>query len=161
MSATSPIADRFAGKYRVDESGCWIWIGKTDRTKMNYGRIYSGPAEKRWLKAHRASYEIHCGEVPDGMYVLHKCDRPQCVNPDHLFLGSHADNMKDMASKGRGKSSGYKGADLPQAKLTEAAVLDIMRKEKRQREYAEQYGIHQVTVSDIWTGKSWAHLKSA
>jgi predicted XRE-type DNA-binding protein len=158
MPATRPIAARFAEKYRVDDAGCWIWVGKSDRTKMNYGKIHEGPGSRRWLKAHRVSYELHCGEIPEGMQVMHKCDRPLCVNPAHLSLGTHADNMKDMAAKRRGKSGGAKGEELPQSKLTEDAVRDIKRKALRQREYAEKYGIHQVTVSDIWTGKSWSHV---
>ncbi len=91
-----PIAERFESKVeRIPESGCWIWTGAgSDR----YGHFKFG---KRLSLAHRASYAMFVGPVPDGMEVCHKCDIGWCVNPTHLFLGTHTENMQDAVRKGR------------------------------------------------------------
>jgi hypothetical protein len=80
----------------MDDRGCWEWDAMRDR--KGYGILMSGP--KR-LRAHRISYEIHFGPIPDGLFILHRCDNPPCVNPAHLFLGTLADNNRDKTAKGR------------------------------------------------------------
>lgn len=85
---------------RVSESGCWLWLGKMD--SGGYGVIRKGPAkEQRSYRAHRLFYEEYVGPIPEGLWVLHRCDVRCCVNPNHLFLGTRADNMNDMYAKGR------------------------------------------------------------
>jgi hypothetical protein len=81
--------------------GCWEWTGKRD--KNGYGRVYLGGGReaRREGFAHRVSYTIHFGPIPDGLDVLHHCDAPRCVRPDHFFLGTQTDNMRDMDAKGR------------------------------------------------------------
>lgn len=96
-----PLPDRFWTKVRKTES-CWIWVGS--KSRKGYGRIGTEKFASAKL-AHRVSWEIHRGEIPTGALVLHHCDNPSCVRPDHLFLGSGADNNADMARKGRGTKS--------------------------------------------------------
>lgn len=97
MSAT--VLARFEQRYvTVPEAGCWLWIGRAK--PKGYGRI--GIGRNKQFAAHRVSWELFRGEIPAGMCVCHKCDTPSCVNPDHLFLGTHADNAGDRQRKGRG-----------------------------------------------------------
>lgn len=82
-------------------SECWLWTGGIKSKEHPYGKMFVG---KKYQRAHRISWELHNGSIPEGMHVLHKCDNPRCVRPDHLFLGNHAQNMEDMISKGRKKA---------------------------------------------------------
>lgn len=88
--------DRFLKSISSDASGCWLW--SANGVAKGYGQL---SFRKRKILAHRISYELHKGEIPSGMLVLHKCDVPACVNPSHLFIGTHADNIHDCMSKGR------------------------------------------------------------
>lgn len=113
-NARRNIEERFWEKVNKDgpthpncEAQCWVWAGSLN-TK-GYGLISSNGGN---IVTHRISYELHNGSIPDGLLVLHRCDRPSCVNPNHLFLGTHQDNMDDMAAKGRstrGKPAWNKG----------------------------------------------------
>lgn len=92
-----PLIKRFNEKYKIMPNNCWHWTAHLGH--FGYGKIYN---DKKASYAHRVSWELHNGEIPEGMSVLHKCDNPQCVNPDHLFLGKQGDNVSDMLNKGRG-----------------------------------------------------------
>lgn len=94
---TMSLEDRFWNKVdKETESGCWEWVGST---RNGYGCIRPIGVTKY---SHRVSWELHNGPIPDGLWVLHKCDNRKCVNPDHLFLGTNQDNVNDKMSKGRG-----------------------------------------------------------
>lgn len=133
-------------------SGCWLWLGYCD--KNGYGGF--GYNWKMRI-AHRFSYEAFCGPITNGLHVLHKCDTPSCVNPDHLFLGTELDNARDKHAKGRQRY--FRGTERPDAILTEQQVLEIRNSKVRpQTALAEKYGISQTLVSKIQRRERWKHL---
>lgn len=96
-----PLPERLRRHYRVDPStGCWVWTGRVRTLGYGVMRI-----EGRDTAAHRVSYEIHVGPIPAGLFICHRCDRPPCVNPAHLFAGTPKDNHHDMMTKGRWRNS--------------------------------------------------------
>lgn len=151
------LKQRFFEKVSVkSKSECWPWVANT--SPKGYGMIGSG---KTKVGAHRVSWEIHKGSIPDGLQVLHKCDNPPCVNPRHLFLGTHGDNMRDMVEKHRNKD--VKGEKNPMSKLNGCEVLKIRRRRKKfgetLRSLATDFGISKSNVSFIVRNESWTNLK--
>lgn len=151
-SRTIPLADRFWPK--VDKRGsdeCWPWRGA--KSKSGYGIVRVGGKRRR---VHRLAYAFVNGPIPEGMHVLHRCDNPPCCNPNHLFLGTHAENMADMAKKGRQR--GPKGENHHKAKLTTADVRTIREWYPAgwtQRNLAAAFGVSQTIIGrivrrDIW-----------
>ncbi len=104
--------------------------------------------------SHRVSWELTNGPIPKGICVLHKCDNPLCVNPSHLFLGTYADNMKDMTIKGRQA----RGTSIYTHKLTEENVLHIRSLELPMKDIAEMYKVHRTTISRIRSRKTWRYI---
>lgn len=135
-------------------SGCWEW-----RRVNNRGRGIFCAGGGRCL-ASRASWIIFRGSIPGGKHVLHYCDNPRCVNPSHLWLGDHADNMADKKAKGR--ASRMPGEDHPLAKLTNEQVREIYElakaRELTQSEIGKKYGVTNCTVSNIVRGTQWASV---
>lgn len=142
---------------RVDKGpDCWLWIGGLD--KDGYGQIGEGGWHSKKLKTHRLAWELAFGTIPDGLSVLHRCDNRACVNPDHLFLGTQADNMHDMKRKGRAS----KGERHPSTRLTADDVRGIRERRRNTTEtlvaIGNRYGVKLETVYSIVHGRVWTHV---
>lgn len=128
---------------------CWEWTGH--KCRFGYGLFYGH------TRAHRASWELHNGKIPPGMFVCHRCDNPSCVNPEHLFLGTRADNNRDRARKGRSATGERHGL----SKLLSGEVAEIRAKRAKgmsMRKIAGQYGICAASVFKVVHGATWAHV---
>lgn len=123
-------------------NGCWKWIGA--KNNKGYGQL---SITNRQTLAHRISYSLYVGNIDKGLHVLHKCDVSDCVNPGHLFLGTHKDNMLDRNRKGRAKGGNNK--------LRGDQVIAIRKDLRRQSEIAQEYGINQSQVCRIKSQKVW------
>lgn len=151
-----PVLERFWRQ--IYKTGlCWDWTGSLDSD--GYGKI---KIKGVGIRAHHFSYTTFKGPIADGLMVLHTCDNPGCVNPDHLFLGSQFDNMKDMVAKGRANK--LKGEASPLAKLCDSDVLEIRRRHisgdpvNGGMALAREFCVSQGTILRIVTGKKWKHL---
>lgn len=153
---TSEIA-RFQKYAPTDGDGCHEWTSQID--KKGYGRLRAQGTSKL---AHRIAYELANGPIPAGMEVCHSCDNPRCVNPSHLFLGTHNDNMKDGVAKGRfSRTHQAKGEQRYNAKLTNDDVLAIRAayaSGEYQKDIAARYGMVQQSIHEIVTRKTWRHI---
>ena len=149
------LEDRFWEKVNIiSDDECWEWQGSRHH-RWNYGHFKLNGKTK---SAHIVSFELVNGKIPDGLFVLHKCDNPPCVNPKHLFLGTNDDNMKDMASKGR--SADNHGSKNPNSKLTEQDVIEIknLKGQVSGAKLGRKFGVVKEAIYDIWTGKRWGHI---
>jgi hypothetical protein len=132
----------------VPFSTCWYWTGAVSSTGYGYVR-YKGAMQS----THRVSYKEHVGQIPDGMFVCHSCDERLCVNPDHLWLGTNADNTRDKMKKNRHRAA--IGATNGSAKLTDEQVREIRTKVatgQKQKVVADEYGVSNQHVSEIYRG---------
>jgi hypothetical protein len=172
MAFKKDLKQRLLSKIEKTET-CWIWNAQT--CKDGYGKV---KIEGKTVRGHRAFYQTFVGPIPDNLWVLHKCDNPSCVNPDHLFLGDVKDNVRDSIEKGRFNphfaspdckrywyEPGYvkkepeKKLGIQPSKLLREQVEEIRKKYKprvyTQKMLAEEYGVHRVTINDIFNGRSW------
>ena len=140
---------RFFGYIEDQASDCWNWTGHIHHS--GYGMYRSG-------FAHRFSYAVANGPIPDGLWVLHKCDNRKCVNPSHLFLGTRQDNVDDMMAKGRGNKA--RGEAASNARLSAFDVIAIRNDMRTQKQIAGDYGIARSTVQAIKAKRNWAHVHS-
>ena len=148
----STLRDRFFKLAGVQAEGCWAWQGC--KHPQGYGLIRNMPAYIAPRLAHRVSWELHFGPIPEGVLVLHRCDNPACSNPEHLFLGSHQDNSDDMVAKGRQAHAGgrvkgdprLQGENHPRAKLTNAQRAAILTAPGSAREIAKEFGVAVPTI---------------
>lgn len=139
----------------ITETGCHIWTGRM-AGNGSYGVIkYMNISEG----AHRFAYRHYFGEIPSGMEICHKCDIGFCINPRHLFLGTHADNMRDMAEKGR--SNKQRGESASSSKLKDEQVRAIINDGNTYRDIAKRYGVSSSVISNIKNKKTWVHISSA
>lgn len=151
QKSSKPIAELFWPKVKKSApGGCWEWAGTTD--DKGYGRL-SGKRNGKWamLAAHRVSYALECGPIPRGMFVCHHCDNRICVNPAHLFLGTAADNNRDMTEKGRRIA----GETHPTSKLDWTKVKEIRASDLPHPILARKYGVSQPTISQVKANIVW------
>jgi hypothetical protein len=147
---------KFLKKVVVDENNCWLFQGATRKTGLPYGWV---TYKNKQMNAHRASWIVANGEIKDGFCVCHKCDVPACINPDHLFLGTHTDNMQDMWQKNRQVLVNKYGEDHPNSKLTLKQVIEIKKmlsENIKQKIIAQKFNVTRITISNIKTKKRWA-----
>ena len=146
---------RFRAKYVVDnESGCWVWTASL--AGRGYGQIKI-PGTRKQDYAHRVAYRLFVGQIPDGLNVLHRCDNPRCVNPQHLFTGTKGDNSQDMKSKGR-HLYGERNTEHVLFETDVRAIKALLAAGLPQKYIAEKFGVHQMTISRINQKKRWAHV---
>jgi hypothetical protein len=153
---SSKTAARFWRK--VDRSGdCWLWTAGVDR--RGYGRFNVGDGRSPQF-THRFAFELTHGPIPAGMHVLHHCDNPPCCNPAHLYLGTDADNHRDMMERGR-STTGERDA---MAKLTAEQVIAIRQFVPQRRgdlaQLARTYGVTHGAITQIRSGQRWRHLST-
>lgn len=145
LKSQETFVERFEAKYIPEpNSGCWLWMGALSK-KDGYGTFRAG--QRKQLKAHRVMFELNYGKIPGGQEVCHSCDVPSCVNPEHLFLGTHLENMQDCVNKRRHGS----------IKLTHHEISQIRNAfgKQTQRQIARDFGVSDSTISEIKTGKRW------
>lgn len=150
LSAKEILARNFVRADGPLDTQCWLWTGRSNRA--GYGRV----AVKRHGKithwfAHRLAYVEFCGD-PGELLICHRCDVPACVNPDHLFAGTHLDNMRDMDSKGRRKAAN--GDQKPSSKLNSDAVRDILSGGSP-TDLAKKYGVSVSSIYKVRQGVAW------
>jgi len=151
----------WANVNKAAPNGCWEWSGTKER---GYGRF---DIKGKHFKTHRISWELTKGIILNGLCVLHHCDNPSCVNPEHLFLGTKGDNNRDRARKGRSGKFHHpdrirRGEKTPSAKLLERDVQEIRRlyaQGARQTALAHQWGICQATISQVVRRVTWLHVQ--
>ncbi|RJS14624.1 hypothetical protein DRW03_34685 [Corallococcus sp. H22C18031201] len=157
------VVERFWSKVQKSE-GCWLWTAAVDRVpgrgNGGYGVFY---CRGKQVRAHRFSYELCCGvSLSEGEFVLHSCHNRRCVRPEHLHLGDHKQNMREMACSGRAARGTVRGSRVGSAKLDEQRVRELRREwcagNVTQKLLAKRYGIDPSSVSGIVRGKTWAHV---
>ncbi len=136
-----------------EPSDCWGWSGST--SPAGYGAIWPGPGSNGPTQAHRVSYEIHKGNIPAGLLIMHICDNPPCCNPDHLEIGTDKTNAEDKAKKLRHNF----GEQRYNAKLTEKDVIEIRASVGvTQSQLAKNYKVTGSVISNIINRKTWKHV---
>lgn len=144
------VRKRFEEKFQIDPaSNCHVWCAATNNS--GYGHF---GVNGKVVDAHRFSYEEYVGTIPHGMFVLHRCDNQSCVNPEHLFLGTQNDNLKDMDKKGR-RAPVPSGELSWASKLTKKQVNGIRADSRSHRFLASVYGVGKTTIGSIKSNKTW------
>ena len=158
--AHAVLEERFWRKVRKTDR-CWIWDAVVDSSGYGFLKGEGGKHAKN-ISAHRYSYTLHHGPIPDGLVVMHSCDNRRCVNPDHLSVGTHKDNTQDMISKGRaakGNDRPRVGSDNGRALLTEDKVRYIRASTASHAALARELGVTDVCIFKVRAGQTWSHVK--
>lgn len=145
---------KYYEKYVIKQDGCWDWKGITEHT--GYAKLGIRPP----IKAHRASWIIHKGEIPKGLVVCHSCDNRKCTNPNHLWIGTHKENIQDRIKKGRCNTP--KGTQLKVSKINEIEAKEIkilLKKGLTCAEISRQYEVNGKLISRIKNGETWKHVE--
>lgn len=155
--ASYPVIQRFFSFVSIPSlTDCWLWQGVVTTQNKRYGRF---TLNRQKHLAHRISWVMwNKQDIPEDMFVLHRCDIPSCVNPAHLFLGTLSDNALDRESKGRGHKCSPKGEDHWRSRLSIEDVLAIRAAETTGNELAQQYGVSRGQIYAIRGGRAWQHL---
>ena len=156
----TPLETRFWAMVTKTDT-CWLWTGAA--THFGHGLVNGGGRGGKTIRAHRLSWEMHNGPIPDGMMVCHHCDVPACVNPVHLFIGTRADNNADCADKGRtSRTHQKKGREHAMAKLTDDQVramrAEYAAEQPIYRTIAAKYGVTLQQAFRIIKRQSWGHI---
>jgi len=147
---------RFDEKWMPEpNSGCWLWIGAY--SSFGYGQLWGGKSfgVPGNIAAHQASWIFNRGPIPDGMVIMHKCDNPSCVNPDHLRVGTFKDNTADMLRKNRSP----KGESSYRAILKEADIKVIRDRSIPIKELTKRFGVTKAAIDNIRLRRSWRHVQ--
>ena len=145
---------RFESKFTPEPmSGCWLWIGAVN-DKKGYGKI---SIHSKRAYAHRVSWGLYRGPIPAGAHVLHKCDVPCCVNPDHLYLGDQRQNNLDRDRRGRHVA--LRGSDNGHSRLTAEQVIEIRSRPESSLQIEGDYPVDASTIRQIRRRQTWKHIK--
>lgn len=166
-----PLQQQFHGLSEIDRldkwtsrlpNGCWRWMGsiksRKNRPQSEWHGQWRNEAGEIEL-THRASWRLRVGEIPRDALVLHRCDNPRCVNPEHLFIGTQADNVADMWDKGRARQGKPEGSSHGMSKLTEELVREIRASKENGPAIARRLSISTSQVYDIRNRRSWKHIE--
>jgi len=144
------LAERLLRRSKPGQNDCRQWLGNI--TENGYGRMrWEGKRER----AHRLAWIASNGPIPRDKFVCHKCDNPLCINVEHLFLGTHSENMRDMVVKGRHRRPDVTGLHNGRARLTPEQVAEIRQSQQRHKRLSEQYGVSVSHISAVKRGLVW------
>lgn len=151
---------RFWSKVEIgNPDECWEW--KAGNNGRGYGKFYVGGDGNPQRYAHRISWSLANGDIPEGLILCHKCDNPKCINPDHLFLGTQAENMQDASKKGRCKPSMAHGNSSGHNKIDEKDIPDVKKmiaEGVSLKTIADIYGVSKQSIFHIKTGRNWSWI---
>lgn len=161
------LLDRFWSKVERSD-GCWLWTASTNSN--GYGQLFVAKEPgARPIAAHRLSWMLHNGAIPERLWVLHRCDNPRCVRPDHLFLGTSDDNVADMHAKGRASAPprtdvlppvrrGERNGSAVLTELEVRAMRELAARGFAMRELARRFKVARGTVKSVLIYKTWSHI---